>query len=75
MKPNKMQFVCAMSSGILLALTQTQSHATGVAEPFAGSTSNTQEYLQLADNDDRQDRRQERGRSDERQDKKGLSAG
>jgi len=37
MKLNKMQFVCAMSSGILLALTQTQSHATGVAEPFAGS--------------------------------------
>ena len=65
-----MKIICAMTSGILLALIQTQTHATGDADTFVGSTSDTQEYLQLADNDDRQDRRQERGRSDERQDKR-----
>jgi len=59
-----------MTSGILLALIQTQSHAFSDADPFTGSASNTREHLQLADSDDRQDRRQERGRSDERQDRR-----
>jgi len=70
MKINNMKLLSAMTSGILLALIQTQSHAAGDADPFAGSTTDTKEYLQLADNDDRQDRRQERGRSDERQDRR-----
>ena len=65
-----MKLINAMTSGILLALIQTQAHAADAADPFMGSMPNTQEYLQLADNDDRQDRRQERGRSDERQDKR-----
>jgi len=65
-----MKLISAMTSGILLALIQTQAHAAGDANPFRGSMSDTHEYLQLADNDDRQDRRDERGRSDERQDKR-----
>jgi hypothetical protein len=70
MKLNNMKLISAMTSGILLALIQTQTHAAGDADPFAGSTYDTREYLQLADNDNRQDRRDERGRSDERQDKR-----
>ena len=70
MKPNNTKIICAMTSGILLALFQTQTHAVGDADPFAGSASDTREYLQLADNDNRQDRRQERGRSDERHDRR-----
>jgi hypothetical protein len=65
-----MKLINATISGILLALFQTQTYAAGDADPFAASTSDTREYLQLADNDDRQDRRDERGRSDERQDKR-----
>ena len=64
-----MKLINAMTSGILLALIQTQAHAADAADPFMGSMSDTQEYLQLADNDNREDRRDERGRSDERQDK------
>jgi hypothetical protein len=51
-----MKLISAMTLGILLALIQTQAHAAGDANPFRGSMSDTQEYLQLADNDDRQDR-------------------
>ena len=67
-----MKLINAMTSGILLALIQTQAHAhaADAADPFMGSMSDTQEYLQLADNDNREDRRDERGRSDERQDKR-----
>jgi hypothetical protein len=50
-----MKLISAMTSGILLALIQTQAHAAGDANPFPGSMPDTQEYLQLADNDDRQD--------------------
>ena len=64
-----MKRISAMTSGILLALTQTQSYAAGDAGLFVGSTSDTQGYLLLADYDNRDDRRDERGRSDERQDK------
>ena len=70
MKSINTKIITAMTSGILLALLQTQTHAAGGADPFAGSTSDTREYLQLADNDNRQDRRQERGRSDERHDRR-----
>jgi hypothetical protein len=65
-----MKLVSAMTTGILLALIQMQTHAAGDADLFWVSTTDTQEYLQLADSDDRQDRRQERGRSDERQDRR-----
>ncbi len=64
-----MKLISAMTSGILLALIQTQSHAAGDAGLFVGSTYDTREYLLLADYDNRDDRRDERGRSDERQDK------
>ena len=64
-----MKRISAMTSGILLVLIQTQAQATGEADLFVVSTSDTQEYLLLADNDNREDRRDERGRSDERQDK------
>ena len=65
-----MKLLSAVISGALLALIQMHSHAAGDADPFAGSMSDAREYLQLADSDDRQDRRQERGRSDERQDRR-----
>ena len=65
-----MKLLSAVISGALLALIQIHSHAAGDAGLFARWTSDTQEYLQLADSDDRQDRRQERGRSDERQDRR-----
>ena len=64
-----MKLVSAMTTGILLALIQTQTHAAGDADLYWVSMSDTQEYLLLADSDNRQDRRDERGRSDERQDK------
>ena len=65
-----MKLISAMTSGILLALIQTQSYATGEADLFVVPMSDTREYLLLADYDDRDDRRDERGRSDERQDKR-----
>jgi len=65
-----MKLLSAVISGALLALIQMQSHAAGDADLFGRWTSDTQEYIQLADSDDRQDRRQERGRSDERQDRR-----
>jgi hypothetical protein len=61
-----MKLLSAMTSGILLALIQTQAHAAGDANPFWRSMSDTQVYLQLADIDDRQDRRDERGRTSDR---------
>lgn len=65
-----MKYIIGMASGILLALIQTQTHATGSTDLFWQSTVDSQEYLLLADSDNRQDRRQERGRSDERQDRR-----
>ena len=65
-----MKIISAVTTGILLALIQTQTHAAGDADIFWGSTSDTKESLLLADYDDRDDRRDERGRSDERQDKR-----
>ena len=65
-----MKLLSAVISGALLALIQMHSHAAGDADLFGRWTSDTQEYIQLADSDDRQDRRQERGRSDERQDRR-----
>ncbi|MFZ0468045.1 MAG: hypothetical protein WAL92_03915 [Thiogranum sp.] len=65
-----MKYSHAMISGALLALFQMHSYAAGDADFFGRWTSDTREYLQLADRDDRQDRRQERGRSDERQDRR-----
>jgi len=65
-----MKNLSAIVSGALLALVQTYSHGAGDADLFGSLTPATQENLQLADSDDRQDRRQERGRSDERQDRR-----
>ncbi len=65
-----MKYFSVILSGALLALIQTHSHAAGDADLFRGWTSATQEHLQLADRDNRQDRREERGRSDERQDRR-----
>jgi len=70
MKLISMKLVGALSAGALLALIQAQSHAAGNADPFAAVDAANQEYLLLADNDNREDRRDERGRSDERQDKR-----
>jgi hypothetical protein len=70
MRLNRLKIICTFTSGVLLALIQTYSYAADNTDPFRSLASDTQEYLQLADNDDRQDRRDERGRSDERQDKR-----
>ncbi len=42
-----MKLIGAMTSGTLLALIQSQVHATGDANSFRASMSDTQEYLQL----------------------------
>ena len=65
-----MKLISTMTLGTLMALIQTQTHAAGDADIFWGSTTDSTEYLLLADSDNRQDRRDERGRSDERQDKR-----
>ncbi|MEJ6706018.1 MAG: hypothetical protein QNL15_17690 [Pseudomonadales bacterium] len=52
--------------GVLISLLSIGSYA---ANPFAVTNTNT-DFVQLAASDDRQDRRQERGRSDERHDKR-----
>ena len=65
-----MKYSSAIVTGALLALIQTHSYAASDADLFGRWSSDTQEYLQLADSGDRQDRRQERGRSDERQDRR-----
>ena len=65
-----MKLISTMTLGTLMALIQTQTHAAGDADIFWGSTTDSPEYLLLADSDNRQDRREERGRSDERQDRR-----
>jgi hypothetical protein len=70
MRLNRLKIIGAFTSGMLLALVQTHSYAADDADPFRILASDTHHYLLLADNDDRQDRRDERGRSDERQDKR-----
>ena len=65
-----MKLINVITSGMLLALIQTYSYAAGDIDPFSSVTSNNNGYLLLADRDNRQDRRQERGRSDERQDRR-----
>ena len=66
-----MKPVTAITSGIiLLASIQTQSYASDNADLFGGLMPDTNEYLMLADRDNRSDRRDERGRSDERRDRR-----
>jgi hypothetical protein len=65
-----MRLVSVIVSGVFLALIQMHSQAADDADLFRKWSSDTQEYIQLADSDDRQDRRQERGRSDERKDRR-----
>ena len=64
-----MKFFSALTSGILLVLIQVPVHASE-ADLFSALASDNQEHLLLAASDDRQDRRQERGRSDERHDRR-----
>ena len=54
----------------LLALSQTPASAANNDAVFGGMVSDSSSYLQVADNDNRQDRREERGRSDERHDRR-----
>ena len=65
-----MRFITAITSGILIMATQIPVHASNIGQPgLAFSTD--QEYLLLAlGSDHGEDRRDERGRSDERQDKR-----
>jgi hypothetical protein len=65
-----MKLISAITSGMLLALIQAYSYAADNTDPFSSVKSDTNGYLLLAGSDDRQDRRQERGRSDERQDRR-----
>ena len=64
-----MNLFSTLMSAILLVLIQVPVYASD-ADLFGALASDKQEYLQLAGSDDRQDRRQERGRSDERQGKR-----
>ena len=59
-----------VATGFLFALIQTPASATTNDALFGGAVSDSSEFMQLADNDNRQERRDERGRSDERQDKR-----
>jgi len=65
-----MKRISAVASGILFALIQTPASAAGNEPLFGGMISNSSTPMQLASNDDRQDRRDERGRSDERHDRR-----
>lgn len=64
MKTNAM-----LLTALVLAVGQLSAQASA-ADVLGRWNSGTEAYLQLADGDDRQDRRQERGRSDERQDRR-----
>ncbi len=64
-----MKPILAIAFSGLLALIHLPAYA-GDTEPFGVWTFDIQENIQLADGDDRKDRRDERGRSDERQDKR-----
>jgi hypothetical protein len=64
-----MRYLTVITSGILLTFTQIPGNASN-ADSFDGPAPGTGKYIRLADNDDREDRRDERGRSDERQDKR-----
>ena len=70
MRLTRLKIIGTFTSGVLLALIQTHSYAADNTDPFKSLASDANGGLLLADNDDRQDRRQERGRSDERQDKR-----
>ena len=64
-----MKLFSTLTSAILLVLLQIPVHASD-ADLFGALASDNQEHLLLAGSDDRQDRRDERGRSDERQDRR-----
>ena len=65
-----MQRLTVTAAGILFALIQTPASAADNGALFGGMVSDSSTYLQLAGNDDRQERRDERGRSDERDDRR-----
>ena len=64
-----MKLFSTLMSGILLVLIQVPVQA-GDVDLFGALASDKQEYLMLAGSDERQDKRDERGRSDERQDRR-----
>ncbi len=66
-----MKIYASLLSGLVLALSQVPAQAgDGDAAVFGTGSGGADTHLLLADGDDRQDRRQERGRSDERQDRR-----
>ena len=65
-----MKTIGIVASTVLFTMMQAPASATGNDALFGDAVSDSSAYLQLAGSDDRQDRRQERGRSDERQDKR-----
>ena len=64
-----MKHFCVNLSIAFMAISPWPANA-GVSQLTDAWTSTTQEHIHIAAADDRQDRRQERGRSDERQDKR-----
>jgi len=69
MQEKTMKLLAAMTSGVLSALIQVPVHADE-PDSFDRSTLGEKGYIRLADSDNREDRRDERGRSDERQDRR-----
>ena len=65
-----MQRLTVTTAGILFALIQTPASAADNGALFGGIVSDSSTYLHIAGNDDRQERRDERGRSDERDDRR-----
>jgi len=60
----------AVIIGLLITVIQIPASATTNNVLFGGAVSASSEFVQLAGNDNRQDRRDERGRSDERHDRR-----
>ena len=70
MRLNRQKIIGAFTSGVLLALIQTHSYAAENTDAFGHLDSEILELLLLADSDDLLDSRQDRGRSDERHDRR-----
>lgn len=64
-----MKHLTTITSTILLAMFLAPVHASD-AGLFDRSAASEESYLMLAERDDREERRDERGRSDERQDRR-----
>ena len=64
-----MKLVYVLSAAAFLSASQIPVQAAD-ADLFGRWSSDTDQFIQLAGDDDRQDRREERGRSDERHDRR-----